>query len=316
MKMNNMRRNFHAIAVLTVLSWGGVASAAHPAKQQTFAAPDEGAAALVDAARRNDISAIAAILGPQGRGLVVSGDKVADDHGRQRFVESYDKAHHIVLDGDAKATLVIGPDDWPMPIPMVKAGERWRFDTRRGRDEILTRRIGRNELAAIQVCLAIVDAQREFATRENRSGSEKMAYAAHIVSTPGKHDGLYWESPPGDAQSPLGSLVAAAASEGYGKKGSHPLAPYHGYYYRILTRQGPAAKGGAYDYLEKGRLVGGFAVLAIPARYGASGVMTFIANQDGLIYERDLGRGTPTAAAHLEAFDPVPGWKPVEPKKP
>lgn len=308
-----MFRSLRAIAMVSLIACAG-ASGGALAAQKSFGTPDEGAAALVAAARANDLSAMAKILGPKGRGLLSSGDSVADARGRARFVESYDHAHRIALDGDAKATLVIGPDDWPMPIPLVKKGERWRFDTRQGRDEILRRRIGRNELAVMQVCLAVMDAERDFASH-GEQGAGKMAYAARIASTPGKHDGLYWETAPGQAPSPLGSLAAAAAAEGYGKKGTQPLAPYHGYYYRLLTRQGAAAKGGAYDYMEKGRLVGGFAVLAYPARYGYSGVMTFIANQDGAVYQKDLGRATSAEALRIEAFDPEPGWKLVEPKQ-
>ncbi len=312
-----MLRTLRAAAIVSLASWLGSAAAAPavPAAQKSFATPDEGVAALVAATRGNDLAAMSAILGAHSRRLISSGDAIADAGRRKRFVESYDRAHRIVLDGDAKATLVIGPDDWSMPIPLVQAGGRWRFDARQGRDEILRRRIGKNELAAMQVCLAITDAERDYASHGGK-GAGKMEYAARIVSTPGKHDGLYWESRPGEEASPLGSLVAAAAAEGYGKPGSHPLAPYHGYYYRLLTRQGPAARGGADDYMENGRLTGGFAVLAYPARYSASGVMTFIVNQDGAVYQQDLGRATATAVQKIEAFDPGPGWKQVEPKQP
>ena len=311
-----MIRALRGLAFVSMVWCAGAAVAAAPVPQKTFATPEDGAAALVAATRASDLAAMSAILGLHSHRLIASGDAVADAGRRKRFVESWDHAHRIVPDGEAKATLVIGPDDWSMPLPLVKANGRWHFDAGQGRDEILRRRIGSNELAAMQVCLAIMDAERDYAAHGEQGAGGKMAYAAHIVSTPGKHDGLYWESAPGEAQSPLGSLVAAAAAEGYGKQGSHPLAPYHGYYYRLLTRQGPAARGGAYDYVENGRLVGGFAVLAYPARYSASGVMTFIANQDGAVYQKDLGRGTTAAVAKIEAFDPDPGWKLVEPKQP
>ena len=218
------------------------------------------------------------------------------------------EANKIVLESDSQATLVIGDDEWPMPIPLVKSGGRWRFDSRQGEKEILARRIGANELAAIQVCLAIVDAEHEYAAQD-RAGDGVPHYAARFVSTPGNHDGLYWETQTDEPPSPLGPLLAAAASEGYTNSEFRTLEPYHGYYYKILTSQGADAPGGAYDYLVKGKMIGGFAVLAYPARYGASGVMSFMVNHEGVVYEKNLGRRTAERAAEITSFNPDASWK-------
>jgi hypothetical protein len=262
----------------------------------------------VEAVRLDDQSALLAILGPGGSKLVTSGDPVADKQSRERFIAAYDEANRLVIEIDTKATLVIGKDEWPMPIPLVKSNDGWRFDTRQGEKEILARRIGRNELSAIQVCLAIVDAQREFVAMDrNKDGI--LEYAQKFVSSPGKHDGLFWQNEAEEPLSPLGPLLVAATSEGYAPSASEPLAPYHGYFYKILTRQGKNAPGGAYDYLVKGKLIGGFAVVAYPARYGASGIMTFIVNQDGVVYQKDLGKHTAAMASKMTEFNPDPSWK-------
>ena len=284
-----------------------LAMAGTPA-QQSFASAEAGVSALVDAVKTNDLKMLQAILGPRSYKLVNSGDEVADTQRREAFIREYDEASRIVFDGETKATLAIGDDEWPLPIPLVRSGGRWRFDTRQGEREILARRIGSNELAAIQVCLAIVDAEHEFATQV-RTGNDVRQYAARFVSTPGSHDGLYWEAQGGDPPSPLGPLLAAAATEGYAKSEPRVLAPYHGYYYKILTSQGPDAPGGAYDYLVREKMIGGFAVLAYPARYGASGVMSFMVNYEGVVFEKNLGRKTTTAAADMTTFNPDAGWK-------
>jgi hypothetical protein len=203
--------------------------------------------------------------------------------------------------------LLIGDDEWPLPIPLVKSGSRWRFDARQGEKEILARRIGANELAAIQVCLAIVDAENEYAAQV-RASDGVPRYAQRFVSSPGKQDGLYWEAPAGAPPSPLGPLLAAAANEGYAESGHRTLAPYHGYYYRILTSQGAEAPGGAYDYVVNGRMIGGFAVIAYPARYGASGIMSFIVNHEGVVFEKNLGRNSAVTAAGLTSFNPDATW--------
>jgi hypothetical protein len=281
---------------------------AAPAAQKRFASPEAGITALVEAVKSDDQPMLLAVLGPHGGKLISSGDAVADRQGREAFIKAYGEAHKLALEGDTQATLVIGKDEWPMPIPLVKSRDGWRFDTRKGEEEILARRIGRNELSAIQVCLAIVDAEREYAAMDlDKDGVPE--YAPKFVSTPGKRDGLYWETTPDGAPSPLGPLLAAAAREGYKPSDTPPLEPYHGYFYRILTKQGKDAPGGAYDYLIKGKMIGGFAVIAYPARYGASGVKSFIVNQDGVVYENDLGKKTAAIASGMTTFNPDASWK-------
>jgi hypothetical protein len=216
-------------------------------------------------------------------------------------------AHKVVLEGEAQATLVIGKDEWPMPIPLVRSPGGWRFDTVKGKDEILKRRIGRNELETMQVCLAIVDAEHEYAARHLDDGNP--VYAARFISSPGKHNGLYWPAQANEAPSPLGALLAAAADEGYAQQGVLRRQPYHGYYYRILTSQGKDAPDGARDYLVKGKMIGGFAVIAYPARYGASGITSFMVNHDGVIYEMDLGKNTINIASAITTFNPGTGWE-------
>jgi hypothetical protein len=278
------------------------------AAQKYFASPAEAVAAMVDAVKSDDAVKLHAILGPGGGKLVNSGDTVADEQRRKQFAANYDAANKVRLEGDSRAIVLVGKDEWPMPIPLVKSADGWRFDTRQGGEEILKRRIGKNELAAIEVVRAIVDAQREYVAKDqDRNGL--LEYAAKFVSAPGKRDGLYWEAAGNEPQSPLGPLVAAAARDGYARPATLPLEPYHGYYYRILTQQGKSAPGGAYDYLVKGKLIGGFAVIAYPARYGASGIMSFIVNHDGVVYEKDLGKATAAQAEKIAAFDPDASWK-------
>jgi hypothetical protein len=276
------------------------------AAQQTFRSPERAIDAMVAAARADNAGALLKILGPQAKTLVASGDPVADREGRRRFVAAYDRKHDIERQGEDKAILLIGDSGWPFPIPIVGQGGVWRFDTAAGAQEILARRIGRNELNAIEVCRAYVDAQRDYASQDrNRDGLRE--YAQKFGSTPGKHDGLYWPAKPGEEASPLGPLVAEAHAEGYGGRGKH--APYQGYYYKILTRQGPHAAGGAHDFVAHGHMIGGFALVAYPAQYGASGVMTFIVNQDGVVHEKNLGPRTVTIARHLTSYDPDSSWR-------
>ncbi|HLF22904.1 MAG TPA: DUF2950 domain-containing protein [Burkholderiales bacterium] len=284
-----------------------VARAADPA-QKTFDSPEAGVAALVAAVEANDVAALRAILGTHGETLFSSGDAVADGKYRAAFSNAYRRANTIEATGDALATLVIGKDRWPLAIPLVKSNGAWYFDTQKGEQEILDRRIGRNELATIQVCLAIVDAQRDYVAKD-RDSNGLLEYASKFVSTPGMHDGLYWEPPPGESPSPLGPLLAAAAKGGYASANPFESSPYHGYFFRILTQQGKDAPGGAYDYLVRGKLIGGFAVVAYPARYGVSGVMTFIVNHNGAVYQKDLGKNTAVIAAALTSFNPDPSWK-------
>jgi len=281
------------------------------AVHQSFESPQAGVTALIKAVKANDKPALRAIFGPEGSKLLSSGDAVADARSRAKFSKAYDEANKVVLEGEAQATLVIGKDEWPMPIPLVKYPDGWRFDTVKGEDEILKRRIGRNELETMQVCLAIVDAEREYAARHLDSGGVPV-YASRFTSSQGKRDGLYWPAQANEAPSPLGALLANAADEGYARPGVLRREPYHGYYYRILTGQGEDAPDGARDYLVKGKMIGGFAVIAYPARYGASGVTSFLVNHDGVIYEKDLGQNTKTVAAAITTFNPGAGWKKPE----
>ena len=296
-----------AVSTLTLIVMGAVALAAAP-EQKNFASTEAGSTALVEAIKSNDEVALGSILGPDGSQLISSGDEVADTQSREAFIKAYNDAHKLVLQGDTQAILVIGKDEWPMPIPLVKSQDGWRFDTKRGAEEILDRRIGRNELNAIQVCLAIVDAERDYVAKDP-DGDGIPEYASKFVSTPGKHDGLYWETKSEEPPSPLGPLLAAAARDGYTNSESSSLEPYHGYFYKILTKQGKDAPGGAHDYLVNGQMIGGFAVIAYPARYGASGIMSFIVNQDGIVYEKDLGESTEATATQMTTFNPDPSWK-------
>jgi hypothetical protein len=280
------------------------------AAQKTFATPEDAAAAVVQAVKANDTAGLRAVLG-NDPGDLSSGDKVADRANAQRFVAQYEQKHALVAKGDAM-TLTIGNDDFPFAFPLVKAGDRWRFDTAAGRDELLARRIGANELDAIKVLGAIVDAQREYASADH-DGDGVLAYAQKFISSPGKQDGLYWPTKAGEPPSPLGPFVAQASGEGYKARQGTPT-PYHGYYYRLLKGQGKLADSPAFDYVVHGRAIGGFAVVAYPAKYGSSGIMTFIVNQDGKVYESDLGRDTARKAAAMKAYAPGPGWSAVADK--
>jgi len=286
------------------------ATAAKASAQKAYATPEELFQALVDAAKANDSKALNALLGPKGDALLHSGDAVADKQRAEKFAADYAAKHSVTKNGDAKATLVVGSDDWPMPIPAVKSAKGWTLDTAAGSREILARRIGRNELDAIQVVQAVVDAQRDYAS-EDRDANGVRDYARKFLSTPGKKDGLYWPTKEGEPPSPLGPLVVQASGEGYKGKSGTPT-PYHGYYFRMLTAQGKDAKGGALSYVVQGRMIGGFAVLAYPAQYGNSGIMSFIANYDGTVYQKDLGDKTAEVARAMKAYNPDSSWKEVK----
>jgi hypothetical protein len=294
------------IGVVIVAAAAGVAMGA-AARQKSFPSPEEGVRALIDAARNNDEKTILEILGPEAKPIINSGDPVSDRNGRERFVTSYEEAHSLVESDDVTIVLQVGKDEWAFPIPLVKESAGWRFDTAEGKEEILNRRIGRNELDVIQVCLAYVDAQREY-YRRDPDGDSLLQYAQKFMSTKGKRDGLYWESAPGEEESPLGLLVAEARAEGY-KGGAGKPVPYHGYYYKILTGQGKDAPGGAYDYMVRGKMVGGFGMVAYPAQYGSSGIMTFIVNHDGAVYQKDLGTKTAQIGQSMTRFNPDKTWK-------
>jgi hypothetical protein len=289
------------IAGVLALAIASVANA-----QQSFKTTDEAADALVSAARAGDRKGLLTVLGRDGADIVSSGDPVADASARNRVVEAYDAKHQVVMEGNDKAVLVIGREDWPFPIPLVRKDGSWRFDTAAGREEILYRRIGRNELNAIETCLAYVDAQQEYAERGIAGNG---VYAQRIVSRPGKKDGLYWPAQSSADESPLGELAASAAAEGY--RAGQQRIPYHGYYYKVLTRQGPNAPGGALDYVVRGNMIGGFALVAYPAEYRNSGVMTFLVNHQGNVYEKDLGPDTARIAAGMTAFNPDNSWRRV-----
>ena len=255
--------------------------------------------ALANAIKSGASKDLLKVLGRDAEDIMASGDEVADRESRERFVGAYDARHNVIIEGE-KAFLIVGTDDFPLPIPLTRQKAGWKFDTVAGRLEILYRRIGRNELDAIQTCLAYVDAQNEYAEKD-RTGAGAGVYAQRIVSTSGNKDGLYWPSSDGDA-SPLGEFVARASAEGY--KAGATRTPYHGYYYRILTQQGPNGPGGALDYVVKGKMIGGFALVAYPAEYGNSGVMTFLVNHSGTVYQKDLGDYTMTLVKRMMWFDP------------
>ena len=300
------------LGLAILLACPGASAVAAAVTQKTFASPEQAVDALVAAARDGKRTELVRVLGSDGTKLVYSGDRVADQEGREKFVAAYDEMHKITLDGDARAVLAVGKNEWSFPIPVVKQGGTWRFDTKAGAQEILDRRIGRNELNAIEVCRAYVDAQREYASK-GLSGSKLPDYAQKFMSSPGKHDGLYWPVEEGQAESPMGPLVVQARAEGYGTKAkAEKRSPYHGYYYRILTKQGKNASGGAFDYIVDGHMIGGFALVAYPAKYEDSGIMTFIVNHDGIVYQKNLGPGTATIARQMTAFDPDSTWSKVK----
>jgi hypothetical protein len=278
------------------------------AQQHAFATPDDAVNALVDAVRAGNAKDMLMVIGPQSESWLSSGDKVADAAGWKKFVAAYDKKNNITMQGEVKAFLNVGDDDWPFPAPLIKKAGKWSFDAEAGREEVLNRRIGRNEIDTIQTLRAIVDAQREYASTD-ADGDGLTDYAGRFMSTPGNRDGLYWPNKEGEPASPIGPLAAKAMHEGYGSKldASKPQ-PYHGYYYRMLNAQGKNAPGGAFNYLVNGNLFGGFAVVAYPSTYGNSGVKTFIVNHAGVIYEQDLGPDSATRAGKMKLFDPGKGW--------
>jgi Protein of unknown function (DUF2950) len=281
--------------------------------QETYKTAEDAAAALLAAAQSGDKQDALKVFGPDGEGIISSGDPVNDANQRSKFVEAYESKHLIETKDDNNATLIIGEKDWPFPVPLVKKDNGWRFDTEAGLKEILFRRIGHNELDTIQSLLAYVDAQNDYAQITSAS-TGTAAYAQRIISEPGKKDGLYWPTQSGEEPSPLGDLIAGATSQGYKVGGGR--APYHGYYYKILTRQGPAAQGGAYDYVVRGDMIGGFALVAYPAAYRNSGVMTFLVNHDGAVFEKDLGPQTVKIADEMTSFNPDGTWKKVEVEPP
>jgi hypothetical protein len=269
----------------------------------SYATPDQAVDAFVTSLRNNDANGLVTVFGQGSERLFRSPDSVADKNLRADFLKLYDARHELTTPDDSTKVLVVGSDSWPLPIPLVKTGSGWAFDSPSGAEEIINRRIGRNELLTIQTLLAVGDAEREY-YRVDRNGDKILEYAQKFRSTAGQKDGLYWRANAGEPVSPLGEVVAAAAEGGYPATSTS----LYGYRFRLLTGQGPAAQGGAYDYLVRKSQIGGFAVLAYPVEYGESGVMTFIVNHDGIVYQRDLGKGTTEAADQIKLFNPDKDW--------
>jgi hypothetical protein len=280
--------------------------------RRKFKSPDAAFSALLEATKNNDVRELLSIFGPSGREIISSGDAVADKEARERFVKAAGDAVTFSNVNDSTMLAVIGKDGWSFPVPLVKSSQGWAFSTEDGKEEIINRRIGRNELRAIQVVLAYVDGQHEYASKD-RDGDGVLQYARKFVSHAGRKDGLYWEAAPGEEASPLGPLIARATEEGYTfKKKYGKAAPYHGYYFKILKSQGISAPGGEYDYTINGKMIAGFGLVAYPAEYGVSGIMTFIVNQQGILYEKDLGPKTKKIAKVMKKYDPDKTWKQEE----
>lgn len=274
--------------------------------QRRFPSAEDASNALVEAAKSNDEKALIKIFGQDGKQIVSSGDSVEDANTLANFVERYQEMHRLMQEPDGTTTLYIGAKNWPTPIPLVNKGAAWYFDTEAGRKEILCRRIGQNETSTIRVCQELMAAQKEYYASQNHE------YAQAIFSTKGKHNGLYWEVPEGAPQSPIGPLVASAVADGYGKGTKNTPTPYCGYYFRILQGQGNNIPGGAKSYVANGKMTAGFAFVAFPAEYRSSGVMTFVVNQDGVVYQKDCGKITHTLAKTMTTYDPNSSWEKAE----
>src|SRR5664280_2225852 len=279
------------------------------ADEERYSSPQAAVDALRAAVEARDTNALHAIFGPAGHGLV-SGDVVEAAEERNLFMQRVQEKVNLVAKSDSKQELELGADGWPFPIPLVKQDGQWLFDIEAGKEEILNRRIGANELGTLQVCRAYVQAQREYAGAD-RNSDEVLEYAQHLRSTPGAHDGLYWSTRTGDELSPLGPLVAQARGEGYRQQTkilTEEQSPYHGYYFKVLTRQGKHAPGGKYNYIINGHMIAGFAMMAWPAEWGNTGIMTFIVNQRGKVYQKNLGPKTPSIAKAMTTYDPDTTW--------
>jgi hypothetical protein len=316
MNSNNrfaVRARVASVALLLSIFFAASLSAAEdaPAAPKTYPTAEAVVDALIAAARSEDLSALITVLGESAEPLVSSGDDVADANARSRLVDQYDQTHELVADGTDKFTLEVGDDGWPFPFPIVKVGDQWAFDVDAGIDEVVYRRIGRNELGAMEACRGIVEAQKDYAS-DGHDGLPAGIYAQKLMSDPGKQNGLYWPSQPDERASPVGPFIATAAAEGYRKDAKEGPQPYHGYVYRLLTAQGAAAPGGARSYLKNGQLSGGFAVVAYPVEYEQSGVETFMINQDGVLYQKDLGSKTGELARAIKAFNPDSTWSKVD----
>jgi len=300
--------NLSKYAALIILLTGFIParSLAQQQGQKTFSSPEEAAKALVAAAQSNDEKAMLEILGPDGKEIVSSGDETEDAQNRANFAQKYQEMHRLVKEPDGATMLYIGAENWPTPIPLMHKGNAWYFDTDAGKKEILYRRVGRNELSTIRVCQELAAAQKEYYSTQHNE------YAQQIFSDEGQHNGLYWKATGSEPQSPIGPLVAGAVAEGYIKGENGAPTPYRGYFYHILTRQGKNAPGGAKNYIANGKMTEGFAFIAYPAEYRSSGVMTFIVGADGVVYQKDLGAKTSTAAKAVNEYNPNSSWHKVE----
>jgi hypothetical protein len=299
---------FGACVMAALVSLAVSVSAAETARM--FNTADEAAAALAAASMNKDTNALHVLFGPAGDDLE-NPDRVQAAAEHSKFTAAYSQTHRLVKESDSQCILEVGPDSWPFPVPIVKKDGKWFFDAEAGKDEILRRRVGRNELSTLDVMRAYVDAQREYASKD-RDGDDVLEYAQKITSSPGKTDGLYWPVEVNGESSPLGPWVAEAQTQGYfvdPSTGEAGPQPFHGYFFKILTRQGPHAPGGKYNYIINGNMIAGFAMVAWPADYGQSGVMTFIVNQQGRVYQKDLGKKTSETAKKMDTYDPDPSWE-------
>ncbi len=297
----------HAVAPTPV----SVTPSAPEKGQQTFASAQDASQALFEALQKDDSPSLSKILGPGATEIVSSGDETEDREDWAQFVEKYKQMHRLLTEPNGFTTLFVGAENWPTPIPLAHKNNVWYFDTAAGEKEILYRRIGQNELTVIQVCGELVAAEREYYAQP-RDGDADKQYAQKILSSQGKHNGLYWEATQGESESPLGPFVGAAEQEGYSEDSSQKRQPFYGYYFRVLRKQGPKAPGGAINYLADGKMTRGFAFLAYPAEYRSSGVMTFLVGQDGVVYEKDLGPRTSEIVRSLQEYDPDPSWRKAE----
>jgi hypothetical protein len=275
-----------------------------------FPSPEAASQALLQAAQSGDKESLISVFGPECEEIISSGDPVQDKNNRELFVAKYQEMHRLKREPDGSTVLYIGAENWPLPVPLVKKDGGWRYDTESGKAAVLARRIGQNELGAIEICHALLEAQKEYFSAP-RDGKPRQ-FAQKIASDPGKHDGLFWQPSQGEPESPIGPLIVSAVGEGYRRGKGGARTPYHGYYYRILTSQGESAPGGAKNYIVNGAMTGGFAILAFPAQYRSTGVMTFIVNQDGVILESDLGENTADLAANMKEYAPDATWQEAE----
>jgi hypothetical protein len=304
-------KNISWIMAAFILLSSAITGFAQQSNGKTFASPGDAVLALYDAVKAGNAQALTEIFGSNSNDILHSGDQVADRNAASDFVRRYDQMHRVLLEPDGTVTLYVGADNWPLPIPIVKnSSGAWYFDTEAGKKEILYRRVGRNENDAIEILYTLVKAQKEYAS-EPHDGDSAKHYALKFISDEGKQNGLYWKTSDNQPPSPIGPLLVQAAGEGYTVKQGQPT-PYHGYYYRMLTRQGAAAKGGAHDYIVNGQLSRGFAFVAYPAEYRNSGVMTFIVDQDGVVYQKDLGNDTDKIAGAMTEYNPDSTWTKVD----